>query len=1156
MDGWSEVARIPLINNNKLNTNSNGIIDEYQSINITSLKFDTTQNLIWCGDSQGYTRSVTIGQQNSPFHFQLFPYTKFQTNIQNQKILQILSQKDGILSLSEDQLTFNNRRGLTKQAFNAESFTEGGDNFKNLNAMTFNCNSTNDIVLGNDSSLLKIDLNKPTTLDKLDHQGKITLLNSTPRFLTLANGNGSLELFDPNSNSSLKTFSAHNGLITGLDVRGNYIATCGYSIRPKRYHYNQTPEYLVDPLVNIFDIRTMRAMAPVPFAAGASSIRFHPKLTNIIIAASQHGQIHFIDIFDQTNVHLYQADLSLNQPQLSSSMKTAKLNDLNISENGDFFMFNDGYSNLHLWSITNSGSLNKNFVSFPTNIEKPDIINGTVASGENAYIDIDDNITPLSSVGMPYYKELLLSNWPTDLKFIKETAKLPNKIDDELLLKSEQNPGKFLKYDELKYGPGNLETPYYSIAHTKDTQIPQFLSERSDDNNHRKKSLSDDIFETSKDSKIPNFYSRLQIQYSKFGVKDFDFAYYNKTENYCGLENHSDNSYINSLLQLYRFQSIFYNKVVQSLNKEWLPNDLNTIENNPEGSSILNELAYLFDMMYKAKSKNVKTSNFSQVLNHDKNARHLLNFNELMNLNSQEVRELIISFNHYLLLKLDQDFKKQFDTTFTITEFFYQIETKGNLPSCDFHTKHGGTMFSLELITPPNNMLNKMSILMNPNHQQQPTNIANIKKNLNILTYLDYSSNQFRTVPCHKHKDNYPHTLEFKTSITKLPPVLVINVNLTNEEFKIINNLKQWLVPEFYAIKTINNGYTYKLNPPPSTNNSNYKKYELLGYVCEISHQTDTSRIESNNLVSFIKINNSWYFFNDYLVIPIDTKEVFNLTYSWKKPVIIIYQEQTSIQKFEYFNFNTQKFKGNSSILYRDHFIGTIKENYKKEYKLLTRQEAPEPGTLVAIDAEFVTLKPEQIEISYTGYKKLIKPKELSLARVSVLRGDLNLPSTLFGEAFIDDYIAHTSPIYDYLTNFSGIESNDLNLNKSTKNLVTLQTAYRKLWLLLNLGVIFVGHGLYNDFRIINLQVPTNQIKDTSEFYYKSNFKRQLSLKFLSYIVLGYKVQLKNHDSIEDAKTALLLYKKYIELNNQGNFENMINHIYFEGNKLRYKVPT
>ena len=96
------------------------------------------------------------------------------------------------------------------------------------------------------------------------------------------------------------------------------------------------------------------------------------------------------------------------------------------------------------------------------------------------------------------------------------------------------------------------------------------------------------------------------------------------------MENHTDNSYINSLLQLYRFQSSIYNQVVGSLSKEWLPNDITTIitTNNPEGSSILNELGYLFDMMFKAQSNNVKIYNLSQVLNHHPNAQ---NYSIIMN---------------------------------------------------------------------------------------------------------------------------------------------------------------------------------------------------------------------------------------------------------------------------------------------------------------------------------------------------------------------------------------------------------------------------------------------------------------------------------------------------------------------------------------------
>ncbi|CAX45153.1 pab1p-dependent poly(a)-nuclease, putative [Candida dubliniensis CD36] len=1165
MDGWSEVLRIP--SNVFATDNFN---NPTTIANITSLQFDSVQNFIWCGDSKGYTRSFTGSFATNSLYgnLQLYPYTKFHTSDvnSNNPIKQILSHREGILSLSGNAISFNSRRGLTKVQVTSKTFDNNADKFDNLQAMTFNCNSFNDVVVGTDTSMMKFDLNKPNVLSSFDHQQGISLLNNSGKFLTIANSNGSLDIFDPISNTTVKTFSAHNGFISNLDVRGNYIATCGYSIKPKRYHHHQPAEYMVDPLVNIYDTRIMRAIAPVPFPAGASSVRFHPKLPNIIIIASPTGQMQFVDIFDQTNVYLYQADLSIPTNTTTNTNTKPKMSNLEISENGDFLVFNDSCDNMHLWSISPSS---KDFVNFPQSIEQPDIIDSNIE-----IIDIDANV-PLSIVGMPYYKELLLSNYPNDLRFVKETAKLPEPIDIELILENETQNGRkrFFPYDKLKYGPGNIYKPYQSLKENEqnnEISIPKFISERTTTTTttsevDHDKYIDDSIFQyksSGKSNKVPNCYSRLQIQYSKFGIKDFDFSYYNKTKECCGLENHTDNSYINSLLQLYRFQSSIYNRVVGSLSQEWLPNDVTTIATNPEGSSILNELGYLFDMMFKAQSNNVKIYNLSQVLNHHPNAEKLLNNNELLNLNSQQVRDLVIEFNNFLLTNLHEDFQRQFDENFNLTELKYEIEIKGNGTSCPMYDKHQGSMFSLELITPPSNMLNKMSILINnPPHYQSNNNnsdnnsLGNIRRNLNILTYLEYSMNQFKTIPCQQHNHSYPHNLEIRTSIVHLPSVLTINVNLSNPEFKIINTFTQWLVPEFYAMKSKSgNGYSFKeidSIPSPSlmTQESGKYKYELLGYVCEINHQADIVN-GGHNLVAFVKVNNdSWYLFNDFLVMPIPEEEVFDLQPSWKKPIVIMYQRQTDQPQFNY--LTTPSVFGNNyddSILYRDHFAEGIRKGHQLEYKLLTQQESPIPGSLVAIDAEFVMLKPEELEIHYDGYKKLIKPKQLSLARISVLREN--------GIPFIDDYIVHTSKIYDYLTNFSGIEQDDLNLTLSKReNLVTLQTAYRKLWLLLNLGVIFVGHGLYNDFRTINLQVPEKQIRDTAVIYYKSDFKRQLSLKFLAYVMLKEKVQKGNHDSIEDANTALLLYKKYQNLYNKEDFESILNYIYSEGQQLRFKVP-
>lgn len=111
-----------------------------------------------------------------------------------------------------------------------------------------------------------------------------------------------------------------------------------------------------------------------------------------------------------------------------------------------------------------------------------------------------------------------------------------------------------------------------------------------------------------------------------------------------------------------------------------------------------------------------------------------------------------------------------------------------------------------------------------------------------------------------------------------------------------------------------------------------------------------------------------------------------------------------------------------------------------------------------------MALQKEEIEVKADGTRETIRPSRLSLARVSVLRGN----GEAEGVPFIDDYIHTKELVVDYLTLFSGIEPGDLDPMVSKHALVSLKVAYKKLWILLNLGCIFVGHGLLKDFRIIS----------------------------------------------------------------------------------------
>lgn len=133
--------------------------------------------------------------------------------------------------------------------------------------------------------------------------------------------------------------------------------------------------------------------------------------------------------------------------------------------------------------------------------------------------------------------------------------------------------------------------------------------------------------------------------------------------------------------------------------------------------------------------------------------------------------------------------------------------------------------------------------------------------------------------------------------------------------------------------------------------------------------------------------------------------------------------------------------------------------------------EAPRPGMLLGIDAEFVAFSTAEKTVE-NGVEIVTRPARLGLARVSVVRGEGPRGVT----CCLDDHVRAVEPVVDYLTRFSGVQEGDLDAQRSKHYLTNLKASYLKLRYLLDQGCVFVGHGLKKDFKMLNLLVPAEQM--------------------------------------------------------------------------------
>lgn len=204
------------------------------------------------------------------------------------------------------------------------------------------------------------------------------------------------------------------------------------------------------------------------------------------------------------------------------------------------------------------------------------------------------------------------------------------------------------------------------------------------------------------------------------------------------------------------------------------------------------------------------------------------------------------------------------------------------------------------------------------------------------------------------------------------------------------------------------------------------KDYKLSAVVCQIINGNQ------KNLVALIRVGEQyhkaklaeydssagqWYIFNDFSIASVLEQEAVWFTLEWKVPCVLFYSSEEIIAHESnvtgidanldnpfihviiiiyraphlqvYTTSKTIKQLSNIIFALQDIFSQQICKNKQCDltFKPLTSDEMPQKGNFVAMDAEFVTLNPEENEMRPDGKTMTIKPSHMSVARITCIRG-------------------------------------------------------------------------------------------------------------------------------------------------------------------------
>ncbi|GAK66483.1 pab-dependent poly -specific ribonuclease subunit pan2 [Moesziomyces antarcticus] len=1376
---------------------------------VTALSFDPYSELLWQGTSFGTVSSL--------YSSQLSRYTSYIAHglpTHPSPTKGILADERHIFSVGDNGIKAAQRRGLAKWSTLTHDF--GTDSMNLVSMCASPLAASSDLVaaglsqsaastgeIDNDNDLiLTVNNSTGALLRSVPSEAPIVHVRKSGRYICAGTVTGHIQLRDPRTLKVEHRLHAHPGGLVDVQADGNILYSVGWTVRQG----HPVPE----PFIRVHDLRSMRALVPIPFAApgGPSLLAIHPKLSSTIIVSAPQGQFQIVDIATPGEGRFFYTN--------ASSFTTS----LAVSPSADYIAFGEADGSVRLWSSSSDTSnlrfntFNSSALDFPDMAEPTPFVNWSTE-------------TPLSSIGMPHYNDKLLSYFDHD-DYVSEASPLfnpPSKIDPAVLnnlktvdylgyaslpphLRGQRNvvtgkgPGgirasalhrpedrkkigiplfrsekekeqskkaaaaaaagvsaadkKKKKADKKRAEAGSDSlsasadsrverkqasdtAPASSRATTTDSKMatrqtsptaesgePSKDAAAASDKEHDSDDDSDDSdasdeeqgqedFETAEamlaKGQMPSYYRLKTIQYSRFGVEDFDFDFYNKTP-YSGLETHIQNSYANSYLQ-----ALHYLPPFREMAKAHILHDC------ARDNCLLCEAGFLFRMLEDARGANCQASNFLRAFGNSHKAASLglmdredsvTNVSGGSSAGKNEIvySQLVQTLNRFVLDCTSAEAQSvastaaaggaaatgargpppglgppmssnrggtaggrqataepasptsgsQTDSVSAASSpvaklFALNAQTKTACIHCGRESSRASAALSVDLVYPRRPMSNEApapadfasvlrASLVREMQSRAPCRacqftamfrtrrvmppaaelprVLSVNAAIQAPEHLHYWLNDSQGAPKpapHARHGAMPHQPFGKQPFGRRAPNAGPEARSDGGGGQ--DEERRTYLPPRVAIGVQGDDvrvvpiYTPADLERAKPRLGSYAVYRLRSMVVQISADKEqphlcalvrvpeaecgdavTPRLANAGAAGVKKVRQKgqvgpWYLFNDFLVRNVPEAEALGFQNAWKMPSVLMW-EREDMPALSVDELRQGRTSIDPTILCRDYNIALHRDPARIRHSVLAQDELPKPGTLVAIDAEFVALNQEELEIRSDGTRSVIRPTRLSLARVSVVRGQ----GPKEGEAFIDDHIHTHEDVVDYLTKFSGILPGDLDPSTSSHTVVPHKSAYKKLRLLVDCGCIFIGHGLKKDFRIINIFVPPSQVIDTVDLFHSPNHPRRLSLRFLSWFLLkidiqsGYNANNQvagrlsqasqqdspakstvesvassaagagstavegGHDSIEDALAALKLFRMYEVFNSSHRLEDVLEDIYEAGRRLNWKPPN